>query len=249
MSDYIPGRNPVMEALKSCRQIHRILVAKGSAKGSVAEIISQARKGRIPVQEVERDALDKMTEGQNHQGVAAFVPTMEYVDIEDILKCAREKSEDPFILVLDEIQDPHNFGAILRTADAVGVHGVIIPKRRSIGLTGTVSKASAGAVEYISVARVANLAQALGLLKKEGLWVVGADMEGEVIWDNRGLSGALACVIGSEGRGISRLLKEKCDFMISIPMKGHISSLNASVAAAVLCYEVLRQKEKGKNNG
>ncbi|MBU7007483.1 23S rRNA (guanosine(2251)-2'-O)-methyltransferase RlmB [Phosphitispora fastidiosa] len=244
MSDYILGRNPVMEALKSGRQVHRVLVAKGSGKGSVVEIISRARDARIPIQEVERNALDKMTGGQNHQGVVALVPAMEYVEVADILDTARKKGEPPFVLVLDEIEDPHNLGAILRTADAAGVHGVIIPKRRAVGLTGTVSKASAGAVEYVPVARVVNLARTLETLKKEGLWIVGADVDGEVIWQSKGLSGPLACVIGGEGRGISRLIKEKCDYIVSIPMRGQINSLNASVAAAVLCYEILRQKEK-----
>ncbi|WP_418791401.1 23S rRNA (guanosine(2251)-2'-O)-methyltransferase RlmB [Phosphitispora sp. TUW77] len=244
MSDYILGRNPVMEALKSGRQIHKVLVAKGAGKGSIVEIISRAKKARVPVQEVERNALDNMTGGQNHQGVVALVPAMEYVDVEDILEAARQKGDPPFILVLDEIEDPHNLGAILRTADAVGVHGVIIPKHRATGLTGTVSKASSGAVEYVPVARVVNLARTLEMLKKEGLWVVGADIDGEVIWQSKGLSGALACVIGGESRGISRLIKEKCDYIVSIPMKGQVNSLNASVAAAVLCYEILRQKEK-----
>jgi len=246
MSDYVVGRNPVMEALKSGSTIHKIMVAKGANKGSIIEITARAREQKIPVQEVERNYLDNLVGDSNHQGVAALVPAREYVDIEDILELAREKGEDPLVLVLDEIEDPHNLGAILRTADAVGVHGVIIPKRRAVGLTSTVVKASAGAVEYVPVARVANLVQAVEKLKKAGCWVVAAEMDGEELWHNKNLSGPLVCVIGSEGRGIGRLMKEKCDFLVRIPMKGRIASLNASVAAAVLCYEILRQKSEGQ---
>ncbi len=243
MSDYVIGRNPVLEVLKSGGPIHKILVAKGSNKGSVVEIVARARDGRIPVQEVERNYLDNLVPDSNHQGVAALVPAREYVEVEDILERARGKEEDPFILILDEIEDPHNLGAILRVADAAGVHGVIIPKRRAVGLTSAVVKASAGAIEYVPVARVANLVQTVEKLKKEGCWVVAADMDGKVLWQSKNLSGPLACVIGSEGKGIGRLLKEKCDFLVRIPMKGQVSSLNASTAAAVLCYEILRQKE------
>lgn len=245
MSDYVVGRNPVMEVLKSGSPVHKIMVAKGAGKGSVIEIIARARENKIPVQEVERNYLNTIAPDGKHQGVAAVVPAREYVDIEDILAQARTVGEDPFILMLDEIEDPHNLGAILRVSDAVGVHGVIIPKRRAVGLTSTVVKASAGAIEYMPVARVANLVQAVEKLKKEGCWVVGADMDGDQLWGNKNLSGPLVCIIGSEGRGIGRLLKEKCDFLIRIPMKGRVSSLNASAATAVICYEILRQKEKG----
>lgn len=243
MSDYITGRNPILEALKHGTQIHKILVAKGTGKGSVVEILARARENKIPVQEIEKSQLDSIVDGANHQGVAALVPVREYVEVEDILQMAREKGEDPFVLILDEIEDPHNLGAIMRTADAVGAHGMIIPKRRAVGLTATVAKASAGAIEYVPVARVSNIAQVIDKLKKEGCWIVAADMDGELLWNNSGLTGALACVIGSEGKGVGRLIKEKCDFLVRIPMKGSISSLNASVAAAVLCYEILRQKE------
>ncbi len=249
MADYIAGRNPVLEALKKGATVHKILVARGGGKGSVLEIIARARERKVPVQEVERDYLNKMVSETNHQGVVALVPAREYVEIEDIFDRARQRKEDPFILVLDKIEDPHNLGAILRTADAAGVHGVVIPKHRAVGLTPAVAKTSAGAVEYIPVTRVANLAQTLDRLKKEGCWVVGADMEGEALWDNKNLSGPLACVMGSEGRGIGKLLKEKCDFLVRIPMKGRVSSLNVSVAAAVLCYEILRQREKEQRDG
>jgi len=249
MSDYIAGRNPVLEALKHGTTIHKILIAKGAGKGSVIEITAKARERRVPVQEVERNYLDKLVQDTNHQGVAALIPAREYVEVDDILKRAREAGEDPFILVLDEIEDPHNLGAILRTADATGVHGVIIPKRRAVGLTATVSKASAGAVEYVPVARVTNLARTIEELKEEGCWVAAADLDGEMLWHNKNLSGPLVCIIGSEGKGVSRLLKQKSDFLVRIPMKGRVSSLNASVATAVLCYEVLRQKEKVHRDG
>lgn len=244
MSDYIIGRNPVLEALKHGTPVNKILTAKGAAKGSVVEIVGRAKEAKVPIQEVERSYLDNLVQSTNHQGVAAVIAAREYVEVEDIIDFARKKGEDLFVLILDEIEDPHNLGAILRTADAVGVHGIIIPKRRAVGLTSTVAKASAGAIEYVPVARVANLVQAVEKLKKEGCWVVAADMDGDNLWDNAGLKGSLACVIGSEGKGVSRLLKEKCDFLVRVPMKGQISSLNASVAAAVLCYEIMRQREK-----
>ncbi len=249
MTDFVAGRHPVLEALKSGTQVRQILVAGGAEKGSLLEITGQARKSGVPVREVARNYLDTLAGGLNHQGVVALIPAKEYVQPDDLLTRAREKGEDPFILVLDKIEDPHNFGAILRTAEAVGVHGVIIPKHRAVGLTPAVAKASAGAVAHVPVARVANLVQAVGKLKTEGCWVVAADLGGESIWQQNNLSGPLACIIGSEGKGIGRLLKEKCDFLVRIPMKGRITSLNASVAAAVLCYEILRQREKKQRDG
>jgi len=235
-----------MEALKNGSPIHKLFIQKGAVKGSVIEIVSRARESKIPIREADRKYLDSLVPDTNHQGVVAAVPAREYVELEDILDRARQRKEDPFILILDELEDPHNLGAILRIADAVGVHGVIIPKRRAVGLTSTVVKTSAGAVEYVPVARVPNLVQTVEKLKEEGCWVVGADMDGELLWSTKNLSGALVCVIGSEGKGVSRLLKGKCDFLVRIPMKGHISSLNVSTAAAVLCYEILRLKEKEK---
>lgn len=235
-----------MEALKNNTSIHKLIVAKGAAKGSIVEILARAKERKIPIQEVEKNYLDTLADNLNHQGVAAVIPERDYAEVEDIIARASDKGEDLFVLVLDEIEDPHNLGAILRISDAVGVHGVIIPKRRAVGLTPAVARASAGAVEYVPVARVSNLAQTIDKLKEAGCWVVGADMDGEQMWDNKGLKGPLACVIGSEGKGIGRLLKEKCDFMIRIPMKGGVSSLNASVATAVLCYEILRQREAVK---
>jgi len=235
------GRNPVLEALKNGTTINKIYIAKGEMKGSVKEIMALAKERRIVVTQVEKAKLDSMFPKVNHQGVAASIAAADYVEWQDILESARVKGEDPFIIVLDELEDPHNLGAILRTADAAGAHGVIIPKRRAVPLTEGVAKASAGAVEYVPVARVSNLAQTLEALKKEGLWVAGAAMNGKCYYE-QDLKGPLAVVIGSEGKGISRLVEEKCDFLVSIPMQGKINSLNASVAAGLLMYEVYRQR-------
>jgi len=242
MSDQIIGRNPVLEALRGGRSIHKLLVAQGASKGSVLEILGVARDRRIPVQEVTRQHLDTLTGAANHQGVVALAAAKEYVEVEDILRLAREKGEDPFILILDEIEDPHNLGAILRTADAAGVHGVVIPKRRAVGLTTAVAKASAGAVEYVPVARVTNLAQTVEMLKEAGCWIAGSDAAAkQPVWE-ADLKGPLGIIIGGEGRGIGRLLREKCDYLVKFPMHGRVSSLNASVAAALICYEALRQR-------
>ncbi|MDO7788949.1 23S rRNA (guanosine(2251)-2'-O)-methyltransferase RlmB [Desulforamulus aquiferis] len=242
MSEIIAGRNPVREALRSGRPINKIVMAKGSTTGPVSEIIRLARDNNVPVQMVERSNLDKLVKDSPHQGVIAYVAPKEYVEIEDILQIAKEKGQDPFIVMLDEINDPHNLGAIIRTVDAAGAHGVIIPQRRSVALTATVAKASAGAVEYVPVARVTNLDQTIRQLKDMGLWVVGADMDGkETFWEAK-LSGPLVLVIGGEGKGIGRLLKERCDMLVRLPMAGRVGSLNASVAAALLVYEVIRQR-------
>ncbi|HHV97014.1 MAG TPA: 23S rRNA (guanosine(2251)-2'-O)-methyltransferase RlmB [Clostridiaceae bacterium] len=241
--DIIEGRNPVMEAIKSGRSINKILIVKGEREGSINYIVTAALERKIVVQEVDRAKLDSLSLTGAHQGVIAFVSPKDYVEVEDILAVPSEKGEDPFILILDGITDPHNLGAILRTADAAGVHGVIIPKRRAIGLTAAVAKASAGAIEYVPVARVTNLSQTIDYLKKQNIWVIGTDAaeENKTIHESD-LKGPIALVIGSEGDGLSRLVKEKCDITVRIPMKGNISSLNASVAAAVVMYEVLRQR-------
>jgi 23S rRNA (guanosine2251-2'-O)-methyltransferase len=212
-------------------------------EGSIREIIAVLKERKIPIQEVEKNYLDKLTR-ERHQGIVVEVAPYEYVEIEDIMNRARSTGEEPLVLILAELEDPHNFGAILRTAEAVGVHGVIIPKRRSVQLNATVAKVSSGAAEYVPVARVANLGQAVEKLKDFGLWITGADMHGENILWEANLTGPLALVIGGEGRGIPKLLKEKCDFLISIPMKGKISSLNASAAASIFLFEVLRQRSK-----
>jgi 23S rRNA (guanosine2251-2'-O)-methyltransferase len=235
------GRNPVLELLKSDKSINKILIAAGSDKGPMIDLIKLAKEKRIPFQKVERAHLDKMFPGQKHQGVVAFISAADYVDWQDILERARENNEDPLIIVLDEIEDPHNLGAILRTADAVGAHGVIIPKRRAVPLTEGVAKVSAGAVEYVPVARVANIVQTIEQLKKAGCWVVGTSLKGKKIYE-QDLKGPLVVVIGSEGSGLSKLTEEKCDFLVTIPMLGQINSLNASVATGVVLYEVLRQR-------
>lgn len=240
MEDIIYGRNPVIEALRAGRSINKILIQQGASR--TGDLIGLAKAKKVPVQEVDKRVLDKLTQG-NHQGIVAMVAMREYVEIEEILARAKNNGEDPFVLILDEIEDPHNLGAILRTADAVGAHGVVIPKRRAVGITSTVVKASAGAAEYVPVCRVTNLVQTLNFLKEQRCWIVGADASAkEVLWSSS-LQGPLGVVIGSEGKGISRLVKENCDFLVKLPMKGKIGSLNASVAAAVLSYEVVRQRE------
>lgn len=244
--DKIEGRNPVIEALKSQRDIEKIIIAKGAKEGSINKIIGMAKDRGIFIQYVERQKLNAMSETNNHQGVIALVAAYGYIQFEDILRRAEEKGEDAFVLILDEIMDPHNLGSIMRTANAVGVHGIIIPKRRSVGLTAVVAKTSAGAIEYVPVAKVSNIPQTMERLKQSGLWVVGSDMEGEVEHFNGDLKGPIALVIGSEGKGIGRLIKEKCDFLVKIPMVGKVSSLNASVAAATLMYEVFRQRYNEK---
>ncbi|KJS87158.1 MAG: RNA methyltransferase [Peptococcaceae bacterium BICA1-8] len=235
------GRNPVLELLRSNKSINKILIATGTEKGPMLEIIKLAKQRKIPSQQVERSQLDKMFPGENHQGVAVLVSAADYVEWQDILERAREKKEDPLIIILDEIEDPHNLGAILRTADAAGAHGVIIPKRRAVPLTEGVAKASAGAVEYVPVARVSNIVQTMEQLKKEGCWIVGTSLQGKVLYE-QDLKGPLVIVVGSEGSGLGKLTEEKCDFLVTIPMQGQINSLNASVATGVVLYEALRQR-------
>jgi 23S rRNA (guanosine2251-2'-O)-methyltransferase len=242
VSDKIFGRNPVLEALKGDRSINKLIIAKGTTGGSLSEIRAKALTKKIPIQEVERTNLDSLAEGANHQGVMALVAARDYVEVEEILAMAHQKGEDPLILLLDEIEDPHNLGAILRSADGAGAHGVIIPKRRSASLTETVAKASAGAVEYVPVARVSNIAQTIEALKQQGIWIVGADALGDKVYWEQDMTGPLGIVVGSEGKGIGRLIKEKCDFLVGIPMKGKISSLNASVATSLILFEILRQR-------
>ncbi|MBQ1421473.1 MAG: 23S rRNA (guanosine(2251)-2'-O)-methyltransferase RlmB [Firmicutes bacterium] len=241
-TNLIIGRNSVNEALKAGREIDRILVS--SEEGSMKVLIAKAKERGIPVMKSERQALDRISQGQPHQGVAAYVSSYSYASVEDILEKAADKGEDPFLIVLDGIEDPHNLGAIIRTADCAGAHGIIIPKRHSAGLTDTVAKASAGAIEYVPVAKVSNIAQTLESLKEKGIWVYACDMDGENYTDQN-MKGGLALVIGSEGFGISRLVKEKCDFTVSIPMRGHVNSLNASNAACCVMYEVRRQRDLG----
>jgi len=244
MDNIIIGRNPVAEAIKAGREIDKIIVKKGEYEGSLVAVIKRAKSLKIPVIEADKAKLDALSEGKNHQGVIAFVAAHTYTDVKDMIKSAKEKSSSPFIIILDKITDPHNLGSILRTANCAGADGVIIPKRGSVGLSETVAKTSAGALEYTPVAKVTNIAETVELLKKEGFWVAGAEADGELMYKTD-LTGAIALVIGSEGEGISRLVKEKCDFLCKIPMYGDINSLNASVAAGIMMYEIVRQRENG----
>ncbi len=241
-ASYIEGRNPVIEALKSGREIEKIIIANGTKEGSINKIVAMARDKNIIIQNVDRSKLDSMSDTKAHQGVIAIAAMYTYKTVEDILQLAKDRNEAPFIIILDEIEDPHNLGAIIRTAECAGAHGVIIPKRRSVGLTAVVAKTSAGAVEYLPVAKVTNISATIEQLKKENIWIYGADMDGENYYYENDLRGAIALVIGNEGKGMSRIVKEKCDFLVKIPMKGKVSSLNASVATSILTYDVLRQR-------
>lgn len=240
--DIIFGRNSVTEAIKAGRPIDSVMVARGERSGSIPKILADAKEAGLPIKEVDRKKLDFMCGHGNHQGIIAVGAVKAYSTVEDIFATAEERGEPPFIIVCDEIEDPHNLGAIIRTAEAAGAHGVIVPKRRSASLSFTVSKTSAGAVEFMHVARVTNIPQTLDELKEKGLWVYCADMDGEPFY-NANLKGAVALVIGSEGKGVGRLVKEKCDIVLSMPMKGRINSLNASVAAGILMYEISKQRD------
>lgn len=234
------GRNAVLELLKGERDIDRLLVAKGSERN--ADIISLAKKKKLIVSTVDKQKLDELTACGNHQGIAAQVSEIKYSEVSDILALARDKGEAPFVIILDEITDPHNLGAIMRTACSAGCHGIIMPKRRSCPVNGTVAKVAAGAVEHLPVARVSNLASAVDTLKKAGLWIVGTDMHGDRNHFEADLTGPLGIVMGSEGSGMSRLMTEKCDFLVKIPMPGPTESLNVSVATGVITFEALRQR-------
>lgn len=244
--DVLVGRNAVTEALKSGRGINKLWIASGDREGSVSEIAALAKERGIVMQYVERAKIESFAGGHRHQGVLAYVAPVPYAELDDILKAAEAKGEAPFLVLLDELEDPHNLGALLRTADATGVHCILIPKRRSVSLNATVAKTSAGAVEYVPVARIGNIAQTLKKLKEKGFWVAGADMDGEKAYYEADLTGPLVLVVGSEGRGMSRLTKEACDFIVSMPMVGRINSLNASVAGSILMYESMRQRLQKK---
>jgi 23S rRNA (guanosine2251-2'-O)-methyltransferase len=245
MSDILEGRNPVIEALKSGREINKILIASGASEGSIRQIFSMAKEKGIIVQKVERSKLDAISESDSHQGVIAYVAAYNYSDLEEVLNRVEAEGRDPFVIICDEINDPHNLGSIIRTANAVGADCVIIPKRNSVGITSVVAKTSAGAIEYVPVCRVSNLSQTIEKLKTRGIWVAAADMDGTSEHFKANLKGKMALVVGSEGAGISRLVKENCDFVVRIPMKGAVTSLNASVAASILMYEVFRQRYEG----
>ena len=237
----IEGRNPVIEAYRSGKTIDKLFVLDGCQDGPVKTITREARKQHTIISYVSKERLDQLSETHHHQGVIAIAAAYDYASVDDILAKAREKDEAPFIFLLDGIEDPHNLGAIIRTANLAGAHGVIIPKHRAVGLTATVARTSAGALNFTPVAKVTNLGATMDELKKEGLWFVCADMKGEVMY-RQNLTGPIGLVIGNEGEGVSRLVREKCDFTASIPMKGDIDSLNASVAAGVLAYEIVRQR-------
>lgn len=241
MENKIEGRNAVLEALRAGKPIDKLYVLDGCPDGPVRTIIREAKKGDTIINYVKKERLDQLSETGHHQGVIAMAASYEYATVEDILEKAKEKGEAPFIFVLDNIEDPHNLGAMIRTANLAGAHGVIIPKRRAVGLTSTVARTSAGAINYTLVAKVTNLKQTMEQLKKEGMWFVCADMDGTPYYQ-MDLKGPMGLVIGNEGEGVSRLIKETCDFVASIPMKGDIDSLNASVAAGVLAFEIARQR-------
>lgn len=237
----IEGRNAVLESYRAGKTIDRLFIQEGSKDGPVQSILKEAKKNDSVVEFVSKERLDQMSSTGKHQGVIAYAAAYEYTELSDIIASAKEKGEPPFLILLDGIEDPHNLGAIIRTAAQAGAHGVVIPKRRAVGLTATVARTSAGALNYLPVAKVTNMAQTIEDLKKEGMWFACADMDGQLMY-KADLKGALGIVIGNEGEGVSRLVKEKCDFTVSIPMKGQIDSLNASVAAGVLMYEAVRQR-------
>ncbi len=241
----IEGRNAVIEAFRAGKTIDKVFVQDGCKDGPVMTVLREAKKADAIIQYVTAERLDQMSSTGKHQGVIAYAAAYEYAEVEDIMAAAKEKGEDPFVILLDGIEDPHNLGAIIRTANQAGAHGVIIPKRRAVGLTATVARTSAGALNYTPVAKVTNLSNTIEDLKKQGMWFVCADMGGEVMY-KQNLTGPIGLVIGSEGEGVSRLVKEHCDYITSIPMKGDIDSLNASVAAGVLMYEIRRQRDFSK---
>lgn len=244
LTDQVEGRNSVLELLETDRDVNKILIQKGEKHGSINKIISIAKERRIVLVEVEKQKLNAISKTENHQGVIALVPPFNYCEVKDILNYASEKQEAPFILILDGIEDPHNLGSIIRTAETAGVHGIIIPKRRTVGVNSTVYKISAGAVEHMKIARVNNITDTIKFLKENDIWVYGTEMEAKSYYYNENYKDGTAIVIGSEGFGMSRLVKENCDVLVKIPMKGKITSLNASVSAGIVIYEVVKQRNK-----
>lgn len=241
-NEMIAGKNPVLEALRAGREINKLWIAEGVKKSGVQELIDLAKERGVLVQFVPKQKIDKLAD--NHQGIVAAVAAYDYAELDDLFNVAQAKNEDPFFIILDELEDPHNLGSIMRTADAIGVHGIIIPKRRAVGLTAVVAKASTGAIEHVPVVRVTNLAQTVDELKERGVWIAGTDAKGSQDYRKMDATLPLALIIGSEGKGMSRLLKDKCDFLYNLPMIGHVTSLNASVAAALLMYEVYRKRQE-----
>ncbi len=240
--DQIEGRNSVLELLESGKDINKIFVTKGEKHGSINKIIAIAKERKIVIVEKDKRQMEQMAQNQNYQGVIAVVPPFEYCEIEDILNVAKEKEEEPFILILDGIEDPHNLGSIIRTAETAGIHGIVIPKRRAASVNSTVNKVSAGAAQYMKIARVTNITDTIERLKKEGLWICGTDINTDKYYYNQDMTGPLGIVIGNEGSGISEKVKKNCDFLVKIPMKGKVTSLNASVSTGIIIYESLKQR-------
>ena len=241
-TDIIVGRNSVLELLESGKDINKIFIAKGERHGSINKIIAKAKEKKVIIVEKDKRQMQEIAQTANYQGVIAIVPPFEYCEVEDILDVAKEKNEEPFVILLDGIEDPHNLGSIIRTAETAGVHGVIIPKRRAVQVNSTVNKASSGAVEHMKIARVTNLTDTMEYLKKEGLWICGTDINTDRYYYDQDLTGPLAIVIGNEGSGMSEKVKKNCDFLVKIPMKGKVTSLNASVSAGIIIYEALKQR-------
>lgn len=240
--DQVEGRNAVIELLESDRDINKIFISDGEKHGSINKIIALAKEKKVIINEISRTKLNQMAQTENNQGVIAIVPPYNYCEVEDILEAAKIRNENPFIMILDGIEDPHNLGSIIRTAETAGVHGIIIPKRRAVSVNSTVTKVSAGAVEYMKIARVNNITDTIKYLKKNDVWICGTDMNTNKYYYEENFTGGIAIVIGSEGYGMSRLVKENCDFLVKIPMKGSITSLNASVSAGIVMYEVVKQR-------
>ena len=242
MEDQVEGRNSVIELLQSNKDVNKIFITKGEKHGSINKIIAMAKTKKIVIIEKDKRQMDEMAQTNNYQGVIAIVPPFEYCEIEDILELAKQKNEEPFVLILDGIEDPHNLGSIIRTAETAGAHGVIIPKRRAASVNSTVNKASAGAVEHMNIARVTNINETIEKLKNAGLWICGTDINTDTYYYNQDLTGALGIVIGNEGKGMSDRTKKNCDFLVKIPMKGKVTSLNASVSAGIVIYEAIKQR-------
>lgn len=242
--DQVEGRNSVLELLESGKDINKIFITKGEKHGSINKIIAKAKEKRVIIVEKDKRQMEEIAQTENYQGVIAIVPPFEYCEIEDIIEEAKNKQEDPFVLILDGIEDPHNLGSIIRTAETAGVHGIIIPKRRAASVNSTVNKVSAGAVEHMKIARVTNISDSIEKLKKEGIWICGTDINTDKYYYNQDLTGPLGIVIGNEGNGMSEKVRKNCDFLVKIPMKGKVTSLNASVSTGIVIYEAVKQRTK-----
>ena len=244
--DQVEGRNSVLELLESGKDINKIYITRGEKHGSINKIIAKARERKIIIVEKDKRQMQEIAQTENYQGVIAIVPPFEYCEIEDILEEAKSKNEDPFVLILDGIEDPHNLGSIIRTAETAGVHGIIIPKRRAVAVNSTVNKTSAGAVEHMKIARVNNISESINKLKEAGLWICGTDINTKTYYYDQDLTGPIGIVIGNEGQGISEKVKKNCDFLVKIPMKGKVTSLNASVSTGIIIYEAVKQRKNNK---